>query len=84
MSMLHGFLVVNFVRRITNFFYKPMIMVFHKCLTYFFDKIMGKHVGNTILVDHNHVRVMKSPIENVMLVEKWNRKVEVSSTYVMG
>jgi hypothetical protein len=27
------------------------------------------HVGNAILVDHNHVRMMRSPIDNVMLVE---------------
>jgi len=27
---------------------------------------------------------MKSPIENVMLVEKWNGKVDVSPKYLMG
>jgi len=36
------------------------------------------HVANTILIDHNLVRMMISPIENVMLVEKWNGKVDVS------
>jgi hypothetical protein len=50
----------------------------------FFDKILSRHIGNTILVDHNLVRTMKSPIENVMLVEKWNGKVDVSPKYLMG
>jgi hypothetical protein len=27
---------------------------------------------------------MRSPIENVMLVEKWNLRVEVSLKYLMG
>jgi hypothetical protein len=60
------------------------MMVFHKCLVDFFDKVLGMHVGNTILVNHNHVRMMKSPIENVMLVEKWNGKVDVFLKYIMG
>jgi hypothetical protein len=28
--------------------------------------------------------MMRSPIENVMLVEKWNRRIEVSLKYLMG
>jgi hypothetical protein len=50
----------------------------------FFDKDLGMHVGKTILVDHNHVRMMRRPIENVMFVEKWNGKVYVSPKYLMG
>jgi hypothetical protein len=50
----------------------------------FFDKILGTHIGNTILVDHNLVRLMRSPIENVMLVEKWNGKVDISLKYLMS
>ncbi len=50
----------------------------------FFDKILGMHVGNIILVDHIHVRMMKSPINNVMLVEKWNGRVDVFPKYLMG
>jgi hypothetical protein len=65
-------------------FYKPKAMVFLKCLMDFFDKVLGMHVGNTILIDHNHVRMMKSPIENVMLVEKWNGRVNIFSKYLMG
>jgi hypothetical protein len=65
-------------------FDKPKTVVFHKSLTNFFNKILGTHVGNNILVDHNLVRTMKSPIENVMLVEKWNGKVDVSPKYLMG
>ncbi len=65
-------------------FYKPKMMVFHKCLMDFFDKVPGVHVGNTILVDHNHVRMMRNPIENVMLVEKWNGRVDVFLKYIMG
>ncbi len=65
-------------------FYKPKTMVFHKCLMDFFDKVPGMHVGNIILVDHNHVRMMRNPIENVMLVEKWNGRVEVFLKYIMG
>jgi hypothetical protein len=51
-------------------FYKPKTTIFHKCFMDFFDKVLGMYVGNTILVDHNHVRMMRSPIENVMPVEK--------------
>jgi len=50
----------------------------------FFNKILGTHVGNTILVDHNLVRMMKNLIENVMLVEKWNGRVDVFPKYLMG
>jgi hypothetical protein len=59
-------------------------MVFHKCFTNFFDKVLSTHVGNTILVDHNLVRMMKNTIKNVMLVEKWNGRVDVSLKYLMG
>jgi hypothetical protein len=65
-------------------FYKPKTMVFHKCLTKKFNKVPSTHVGNTILKDHNLVRTMKNPIENVMLIEKWNGKVDVFSKYLMG
>jgi len=41
------------------------------------DKVSGMHVGNTILVDHNLIRMLRSPIDNVMLVEKWNGRVYV-------
>jgi hypothetical protein len=64
-------------------FNKPKTVVFHKCLTDFFDKISSMHIGNTILIDHNLVRMMRSPIDNVTLVEKWNRRVEVFSKYLM-
>jgi hypothetical protein len=50
----------------------------------FFDKVLGMHVGNTILVDHTHVRMMRGPIGNVMLVEKWNGRVDVFLKYLMG
>jgi len=50
----------------------------------FFDMILGMHVANTILVDHNHIRMMKSPIKNVMLVAKWNGGVDVFMKYLMG
>jgi hypothetical protein len=59
-------------------------MVFHKWLMDFFDKIPGMHVGNIILVDHIHIRMMRSLKENVMLVEKWNGKVDVFPKYLMG
>jgi hypothetical protein len=42
------------------------------------------HVGNTILVDHNLIRMLRSPIDNVMLVEKWNGRVYVFLKYLMG
>jgi hypothetical protein len=42
------------------------------------------HVGNTIFIDHNLVRTMKSPIDNVMLVEKWIHMVKVFLKYLMG
>jgi hypothetical protein len=42
------------------------------------------YVGNTILIDHNIVRTMRNPIDNVMLVEKWNCKVEIFLKYPMG
>ncbi len=64
-------------------FKKPKMVVFHKCLTNFFDKV-PTHVGNNILVNHNLVRMMKKLIENVMLVEKWNCRVKVSLKYLMG
>jgi hypothetical protein len=60
------------------------MVVFHKCLIDFFDKIPSMHVGNTILVYHNLMRMMRSPIENVMLVEKWNCRVEIFLKYMMG
>jgi hypothetical protein len=28
--------------------------------------------------------MMRSPIDNVMLLEKWNRRVEIFSKYMMG
>jgi hypothetical protein len=59
------------------------MVVFHKCLTYFFDKVMSMHVGNTIFVYHNPMRTMKSLIKNVMLVEKWNHRVEISLKYMI-
>jgi hypothetical protein len=49
----------------------------------FFDKVSGTHVGNTILIDHNQVRTMRIPIENVILIEKWNGRVDVSVKYLM-
>jgi hypothetical protein len=39
---------------------KPKTVGFHNCLTNFFDKILGTHVGNTILVDHNFVTTMRN------------------------
>jgi hypothetical protein len=60
------------------------MVVFHKCLTDFFDKVLGMHVGNTILVYHNLMKTMRSPIKNVMLVEKWNRRVNFFLKYLMG
>jgi hypothetical protein len=65
-------------------FNKPKMVVFHKCLKDFLDKILSMHVGNTILIDHNLVRMMRSPRDNVMLVQKWNCRVEVFSKYLMG
>jgi hypothetical protein len=65
-------------------FNKPKTVVFHKCLIDFFDKISSLHIGNTILIDHNLVRMMRSPIDNVMLVEKWNCRVEVFLKYMTG
>jgi hypothetical protein len=59
-------------------------MVFHKCLIGFFAKILSMHVRNTIFIDHNLVRTMKSPIDNVMLVEKWIHRVKVFLKYLMG
>ncbi len=50
----------------------------------FFGKVLGTHIENTILVDHNHVKMMKGPIKNVMLVEKWNDRVDVFPKYLMG
>jgi hypothetical protein len=50
----------------------------------FFGKISRMYVGNTILLDHNIVRTMRSPIDNAMLVEKWNCKVEIFLKYLMG
>jgi hypothetical protein len=50
----------------------------------FFDKILGMHVGKTILLNHNHVRTMRRLIKNVMFVEKWNGRVYVSPKYLMG
>jgi hypothetical protein len=50
----------------------------------FFDKVWGTHVGNTILVNHNLVRMMISLIHNVMLVEKWNGRVDICLKYLMG
>ncbi len=66
------------------FFYKLKMVVFHNCLIDFFDKVLGMHVGNTVLVDHNLVRTMKNPIENVMSVEKSNGRVDISLKYLMG
>jgi hypothetical protein len=60
------------------------MVVFHKCLIDFFDKVPSTHIGNTILVDHNPIRTMKTPIENVVLVEKWNHRVKIFSKYPMG
>jgi hypothetical protein len=65
-------------------FNKLKMVVFHECFIDFFDKISSMHVGNTILLDHNLVRMMRSPIDNVTLVKKWNRRVEVFSKYLMG
>jgi len=65
-------------------FNKPKMMVFHKCLMDYFDKILSIYIGNTILIDHNLTRMMKIPINNVMLVEKWNWTIEVFSKYLMG
>jgi hypothetical protein len=65
-------------------YYKPKTVVFHKCLMDFFNKVPSTHVGNTIFVDHNLIRTMNSPIENVMLVENWNGRVDVSLKYLMG
>ncbi len=79
--MCHEFLIMSYVRKLTIFFNKPRTVVFHKCLMDFFNKILGMHVGNTILVDHNPIRMMRSPMENVMLVEKWNGRVHVSLKY---
>jgi hypothetical protein len=64
-------------------FNKPKTMVCHKCLVDFFDKILSMYIGNTILIDHNIVRTMRSPIDNVMLVKKWNHKVEIFLKYLM-
>jgi hypothetical protein len=44
---------------------------------------MGTHFGNTILVDHNLIKTMQNPINNVLLVEKWNGKKEVSLNYLI-
>jgi hypothetical protein len=84
MSTLHRFLVVSYVRRITAFFLSSPRHWFSINATNFFDKVLGKHVGNTILINHNHVRTMKSPIKNVMLVEKWNGRVDVFVKYLKG
>jgi hypothetical protein len=63
---------------------KPKTIIFYKCLMDFFGKVLGKHIENTLLVDHNHVKMMKGPIKNVMLVEKWNDRVDVFPKYLMG
>jgi len=34
-------------------------------------------------VDHNHVRTMWNPINNILLVEKWNGRIEVLSNYLI-
>jgi len=34
-------------------FNKPKMMIFHECLINFFDKVLGTHIWNTILVYHN-------------------------------
>jgi hypothetical protein len=65
-------------------FNKPKLMVFHKCLIGFFAKILSMHVANTIFINHNLVRTMKNPIDNVMLVEKWTHRVEAFLKYLMG
>jgi hypothetical protein len=48
-----------------------------------FKRVMGTHFGNTILVDHNLIKTMQNPINNVLLVEKWNGKKEVSLNYLI-
>jgi len=51
-------------------FNKPKMMIIHKRLIDFFNKILVTHIGNTILLNHNLIRTMRSPIDNVILVEK--------------
>jgi hypothetical protein len=53
------------------------------CFIDFFERVLGTHFGNIILVDHNHVRTMQNQINNVLLVEKWNGRVEVFLNYLI-
>jgi hypothetical protein len=63
--------------------WKPSFVVFHKCLIDFWQRVLGIHFGNTILVDHNLVMTMWNLINNVLLVEKWNGRVEVLLNYLI-
>jgi len=60
---------------------RPSSVIFHKCFINFFERVSSTHFGNTIFMDHNHVRTMWNPINNVLLVVKWNNRVEVSLNY---
>jgi hypothetical protein len=62
-------------------FNKPKTLVFHKCLTQFFDKVLGMHIGNVININHNLTKMIMNPIENIMLIEKWNCEVKVFLHY---
>jgi hypothetical protein len=57
----------------TFFFTSPRWQFSINALIDFYDKVPSTHIGNTILVYHNPMKTMKNPIENVMLVEKWNQ-----------
>jgi hypothetical protein len=52
----------------------------------FFYEVLSMHIKKTIFtnIDHNLIRIMINPIDNVMFIEKWNCYVKVFANYVMG
>ncbi len=34
-------------------------------------------------MDHNPIKTMRNPINNVLLIEKWNGRIEFSSNYLI-
>jgi hypothetical protein len=42
------------------------------------------HIGNAINIKHNLTKMIMNPIDNVMLIKKWNCKVEVFCTINVG
>lgn len=74
----------EFCQKNNYFLWKnPSTIIFHKCFINVFERIMGIHFGNIILIDHNPIRKMMNSITNVMFVEKWNGRIKVSLNYLM-